>query len=727
MLEQCKDLIDARMQEVNGIIVQLNDSSVLDDLMFRLNFNSGESSYEIMQLWKKISVFSLVNHFIIDFFIYQNKEEFLISPKDVYTHLSEVYGKQIKYGDMTLEQFKNTIFSKHNEGKYLQENVLKYKKGIQYDNKKVIAYLRSLPLNNYNSYGSIIFFIPTVNIQSIFQNMYTKDVGSYFIMDDSGKVLMSYPENAVNSLGLSLSALSDRETSKVIKDVRVNGKKNVWYQIRSSYNGLIYISIMPYSKILKRVASIESLLVGCLSVMFFTGLVLAYVMAYRNSKPISEIVNLLKSSVLFSRDVKYNDFDFLKGSISNLISTNTSLKNEIDHKSILLRNDFFGKLLRGNFINRHEIDTYLSHIRQEMPEAPYVAVIVYLRSYNNSLNEDSLRETSAVKLLLNSYFEQHFENMVCFYDYDFDKAVVLLSVFSGCMRDDKSLGFAGLLEDSMRNVCSYMKEHFNLGLSFAVGMQIDDIMHISDSVNTALRALQSNTLDEKIIWYSDLHLRPNSNYSIEMETKIINLARAGCYDEIEAILNNLFQVCFINNSPSTAMLKQFVYDLKGTVFQIATCDLPQDSLVTDKIHEHIDVLDHHMPYNEIWNELLKIYKKICSFFNEQKRSHNVQIGKQIQDYVLKNYRNQQLSLYSIACYFEMSEVYISQLFKEQIGQNFSDYLENIRIEEARYNLSNAELGIQTIAEMVGYNSAHTFSRAFKRVMGINPTLYRKTK
>ncbi len=103
------------------------------------------------------------------------------------------------------------------------------------------------------------------------------------------------------------------------------------------------------------------------------------------------------------------------------------------------------------------------------------------------------------------------------------------------------------------------------------------------------------------------------------------------------------------------------------------------------------------------------------------------MSNQIQDFILKNYNNPQLSLGSIASKFNISEVYASQFFKEQTGKNFSNYLEDIRIQAACNNLDNPNLSIQKIAELSGYTTAHTFRQAFKRVMGVSPTGYRKAK
>jgi transcriptional regulator GlxA family with amidase domain len=56
----------------------------------------------------------------------------------------------------------------------------------------------------------------------------------------------------------------------------------------------------------------------------------------------------------------------------------------------------------------------------------------------------------------------------------------------------------------------------------------------------------------------------------------------------------------------------------------------------------------------------------------------------------------------------------------------SDFLEQIRIKHATDLLFTSEKTIDEIAQDVGYNSAHAFRRAFKRVSGVLPSLYRKT-
>lgn len=75
---------------------------------------------------------------------------------------------------------------------------------------------------------------------------------------------------------------------------------------------------------------------------------------------------------------------------------------------------------------------------------------------------------------------------------------------------------------------------------------------------------------------------------------------------------------------------------------------------------------------------------------------------------------------------ERPEKYISQLFKEVTGVNFSDHLIKVRMDQAIILLKESGLTVDEIAVRVGYNSSHSFRRAFKRLMGVSPSAYRQS-
>ena len=85
-----------------------------------------------------------------------------------------------------------------------------------------------------------------------------------------------------------------------------------------------------------------------------------------------------------------------------------------------------------------------------------------------------------------------------------------------------------------------------------------------------------------------------------------------------------------------------------------------------------------------------------------------------------------MCLAGVADRFGISEQYLSSLFKQNQGINFSTYVEDVRIDKAKDYLKTTGLSVGEIAGLVGYGSTNSFCRAFKRVTGINASEYRKT-
>lgn len=66
-----------------------------------------------------------------------------------------------------------------------------------------------------------------------------------------------------------------------------------------------------------------------------------------------------------------------------------------------------------------------------------------------------------------------------------------------------------------------------------------------------------------------------------------------------------------------------------------------------------------------------------------------------------------------------------KVFKSITGWSFHTYLNNFRIKNAGFLLSETTLSVSEISNMVGFSETKTFCRVFKDTIGITPTEYRK--
>jgi two-component system response regulator YesN len=85
-----------------------------------------------------------------------------------------------------------------------------------------------------------------------------------------------------------------------------------------------------------------------------------------------------------------------------------------------------------------------------------------------------------------------------------------------------------------------------------------------------------------------------------------------------------------------------------------------------------------------------------------------------------------LSLVNLARRFHFNPSYLSRLFKQEVGLNLSEYIEETRIRQAKALLAGEEWKIQEVGIRVGYDSPHSFTRFFKKMTGMTPQEYRES-
>ncbi|MGI6685745.1 MAG: response regulator [Bacillota bacterium] len=131
------------------------------------------------------------------------------------------------------------------------------------------------------------------------------------------------------------------------------------------------------------------------------------------------------------------------------------------------------------------------------------------------------------------------------------------------------------------------------------------------------------------------------------------------------------------------------------------------------------------------NSLPKIHEQVLSWLGElvgrvrsSREFRNASLVEKAVHYMEENFQ-MELSLEDVAQQVYLSPCYFSRLFKQVKGWSFSEYLTQVRMEEARRLLINSDLQISEIAARVGYRDARYFSQVFKRNEGCTPISYRR--
>lgn len=224
--------------------------------------------------------------------------------------------------------------------------------------------------------------------------------------------------------------------------------------------------------------------------------------------------------------------------------------------------------------------------------------------------------------------------------------------------------------------------------------------YIKEFINRKYRAIASYRFSKDFVYFIQIS---NALDEYEVRFDIVNLAA-----DIRREVKNLFKVSLrigIGNCYCGLELLHKSYDEACSSLEYKS----------DNINVvHFQDIENSLYINDTSNEKTQgMEKKKFAIF------------KKVEQYITDNLK-EELDLENTAARFNLSPYYFSRTFKENIGYNFSDYINITRIKRAKELLRMDYQSIKEIGYSVGYSDPNYFSKVFKKYEGISPSEF-KTK
>lgn len=134
--------------------------------------------------------------------------------------------------------------------------------------------------------------------------------------------------------------------------------------------------------------------------------------------------------------------------------------------------------------------------------------------------------------------------------------------------------------------------------------------------------------------------------------------------------------------------------------------------------------------------IILLQKKKIELFNNTTKNSNRKFTDENAEELLKQldskmtseklFLNPNLKLNDLANEVNISAHQLSQVLNENLGKNFSEFINEYRINEAcRLLFTHENLSIDGIGHEVGFNSKSTFFAAFKKQKGVTPAIFQQ--
>lgn len=211
----------------------------------------------------------------------------------------------------------------------------------------------------------------------------------------------------------------------------------------------------------------------------------------------------------------------------------------------------------------------------------------------------------------------------------------------------------------------------------------------------------------------------------EMEEKMLRCIETGDTEGITEMFKNGEKIK-MNRFPNEP-----IRDLKNgliignTLFRRTLINIKIDPYLVHVISEkYAFKIEKYTTKNELDILVEEMAKEYCELVRKYKKKPYSDIINRAISYIELHF-NQELNLKTIAETLYVHPNYLSQKFKKETCSTIPEYINDIRLNEAKYLLkNNSNMSVEDIAYMVGYNDKKYFSKVFKQKNGVSPSQYR---
>jgi AraC-like DNA-binding protein len=205
--------------------------------------------------------------------------------------------------------------------------------------------------------------------------------------------------------------------------------------------------------------------------------------------------------------------------------------------------------------------------------------------------------------------------------------------------------------------------------------------------------------------------------------------RRGDSDTGGKILNELLEILHVSNPDNFQFMQLRAIELVVLLSRAAAtpdyCGSPLEDLkILETNNRYLKRIQEAQNLEELTDILHLIMERMSSqIFSFQGIRHASALRK-AERFIWGNYARK-ISLQEIAEASGLSAPYFSSIFKEEMGENLSNYLNRLRVEKAAALLMESELSLSEIAGTCGFEDQSWFSKIFKSYTGVSPGKFRE--
>ena len=576
---------------------------------------------------------------------------------------------------------------------------------------RVMTFLLPLPLGGRNAPGVVLILVKEQTIVSMMRAVSDSYTGDFFIFDERGRRLVASSETAYSESGAFEAAVRRLMEDGARPGIeRLNGKSYIVTHTVSDKNGWHFVSLLPVTQAQQDIRAIQRNSIALGSLLLLLEFLVISVSIRRNYRPIKRLVDFSAGIFAPPHPRKLGEIDTIRYALGRLFSDNSKLDERVKRTLPIMRDNLLFGLVSGHYRTwddfRREPGAYGLHF-----DCPFVTIAILSRDSGDDGVEEALEVCRAAE--------------------------------SGMPDGLAAYFFKSIYRDEIVAVCSHAQ-------NFPLKRQLDDLRQMlirqtGVSLRIGIGKPESSRTPEGVQFSYLQAMRTAEHLQIRKQPPVlvfdeIDIPPSGAVSYSAELLQALELSILKNDVPAieSAMARIVAYIGNDGMppHMVRTIYLNTISVIVNGFQRFrhndrtlLQLSDAAFHHRYTIEQMVGIMKesggKLCAVIGDTLPAARPVSIARILSLIGEKGMDPDFSLQMIADHFGMSMSNFSYYFKKNMGCNYKEYIDRLRIQRSMHLLKGTTEPLDAISQQVGYASTSSFIRCFKKIAGTTPGQYRE--
>ncbi|MDF2718851.1 MAG: AraC family transcriptional regulator, partial [Paenibacillus sp.] len=592
-----------------------------------------------------------------------------------------------------------------------------------FDDQPELLLFRPVPIQSAYTDGVLVLHVSPDHILQFVGSMENGYRTRVLVADEQNRIVISSNRSEMGkTLDTVIRPAKVGSSGERSGQVTIEGESYKVQTEKSPANDWTYMAITPMKALTAQSHRIQLTTWIVVAVQVLLWAIIAALGTSRMYVPIQRLTEKLMPRQRQERS-RGDGLAMLGDYMEELADANRQLSNRLNEQFPYLRQGIFQQLLRGEMSER-ELAIAAEHANIKL-KGEFVFVCVAeaddIAAFHNTYRE---KDRSLIHYALLKMMEETFHGVpfTAVFTPKAGQVVLLVGMDSA---DDEAKALLRQRADEARQ---HVHNYFRFAISVAIGSPLRSFTEIGKGYEEAVALLSHRFIVGEDMTIAadeaDEGLMRLSRETGETQKRIVHHVFNGNMDDSRELLSRLVaELRQTNMKPETAMgLFSYMLGELDYMLQQTGCDIRQATGIDfyRKLHQL-----RSLPELEKWLAY-ELFPAVKAHLELEAVSKQTKTIREVMSYV-QQHLSEDMTLQKAADRFQLSVSYLSKLFKDESGINFSEFVLELRMNKARDWLEHSDMPIKDIADKIGYASVQNFNRVFKQWCGIPPGEYRKEK